>query len=160
MILDALREFLLGDVRRLDNVREQGRKTFKDIVGTNIFDGRLPRCSANVAVVLSQISDDPERAVGSPAGFTLYVVELEFSARDSATMSGSKAARRAEQALRQWITQYRGRLNADVTAQGIWYESGPSETPAPATDASGNWKFRYSTTYSIGATVLLPTGAN
>ena len=80
-------------------------------------------------------------------------------ARDTNTVSGARQCRVAMQALRKWVMQYRGPLNASVSTQNMLWESGPVERPVQASDASANWKYRYSLTYAVWATIAVPTGA-
>ena len=87
------------------------------------------------------------------------IVEINIWAKDTDERSGAEAAREAYAGLRVMLAQYAGPLNDEVSVQTIKLESGPHEQVRPAVDASGNWTYRYTSTYLMGVPTVMPMGA-
>ena len=159
-IIRAFRDFLVTNTVQPDAKREEGRNEFQAVVTQNVFDGRLRRCPAQRAVVLTALSDNPEGAVDQPVDFTQIVVDLELYMRDTDVSSAAATTRTVSTALRKWLHKYRGPLNGSVNTDGIFYEAGPILRPLTATDASGNWKYRSIITYRLGVPIATASGVS
>lgn len=159
-IIRGFRDFLVSDTVQPDAKREEGRQQFQAVVAQNVFDGRLRRCPAARAVVLTALSDNPEGAVDQPVDFTQVIVDLELYMRDTDVSAAAAVTRTVSTSLRKWLHKYRGALNASVSTDGIFYESGPILRPLPATDASGNFKYRSIITYRMGVPISTPAGVS
>ena len=159
-IIRGVRDLLVTTTRQTDPVRETGRREFQGAVRNNVFDGRLKRCPAPLAVAVTSLSDTPEGAIDQPVDFTQVVVDIELFIRDTSEQTASYHTRVVSTALRKWLHKYRGRLNATLSTDGIFYETGPILRPLRATDASGNWKYRSIVTYRMGVPITTPAGVN
>ena len=159
-ILRGFRDFLVTDQAQTDTIREEGRQEFQGVIGENVFDGRLRRAPAQRAVFLSSLSDDPLGAIDQPVDFTQDIVDLELYMRDDDSSAAAAVTRTVSTGLRKWLHKYRGQLNATISTQGIFYESGPILRPLRPQDASGNWKYRAIITYRLGVNIATPSGVN
>ena len=159
-ITRALRDLLVTKTKQTDPTRETGRQELQAVIGNNVFDGRLPRCSANSVLMLSAVSDNPVGAIDQPIDFTEIVIDVELYMRDSDQIAAAKTTRVVGTALRKWLHKFRGRLNARVCTQGIFYETGPVLSPLRASDASGNWRYRSIITYRMGVEICSASGVS
>ena len=173
----AFRDFLLRDAPMNDPVREAGaaderdggdpggRQAIRNIVGWRIFDGREHRgpakgVSGAVAITLEASSELTWGTVSAPAPIVAPFVDISVWARDTDEISGAERARKLHSALRQYLSQYQGPLNDDVDTQTIKHEAGPNQITIRPSDASGNWTYRYLSTWMLGIAIEMPTGAN
>lgn len=159
-IIRAVRDFLVTDTTQPDAKREEGRQEFQTVIAQNVFDGRLRRCPAPRAVVLTALSDNPEGAVDQPVDFTQVTLDIELYMRDTDESAAAAVTRTVSTALRKWLHKYRGPLNGTVKTDGIFYETGPILRPLQANDASGNWKYRSIITYRMGVPIATPAGVS
>lgn len=161
MIVKAFRDFLLETTSLNDSVRDDGRQVFQDAVKWRVSDGRIPRSkSGGVAVTLLQIGEDSFSALASPLALVATAIQITIWAKDTDEESGAERGRVVARALRRMLVQYNGSLNDDVSVQTIMSEGGASEQLLRPSDASGNWTYRYITTYRLGVAVSVPAGAN
>lgn len=159
-IILAFRDFLLNTEGLRDPVRDEGRIVMQDIVRWRVYDGRVPRASGPVAITLSQSSEITFSTINAPAPVLGFLVDLSVWAKDTDEQSGAERARAVLSGLRKMLIQYAGPLNDDVSVQTITLEGGPNELPVRPVDASGNWNFRYLTTYMLGVPIRVPAGLN
>lgn len=169
----AFRDFLLRDEPMNDAVREAGthaeqdgndpggRQGLRRIVDDRVFDGRIPRGTMGaVAITLEQIGEITYSAVASPARIYAPLVDINVWARDTDSQNGAERARKLISCLRQYLSQYRGPLNDELETQTIKLEGGPNLFTQQARDASGNWTYRYLSTWMLGIPQEVPAGAD
>lgn len=172
-VVAAFRDFLLRDEPMNDRVREAGteaeregddpggRQGLRRIVGWRVFDGRVPRGTpGTVAVTLEQISEITYSTVSHPAELVSPFIDINVWARDTDEDNGAERARKVVSCLRQYLMQYRGPLNDEVNVQTIKLEGGPNLFTQQAKDASGNWIYRYLSTWMLGVEQEAPAGAD
>jgi len=159
MILRAFYEFLTSDDELTDGIRQSGREEFRKLVASVIWQDERPRESDPVSVVLMRSGGVNHSAIDSPAAIESPIIDLHMYAKDTDDKSGSESIEDVYDALKNLLPQYAGTFG-DQTVQIISQETEPFSSPITPEDAQDNWTHHYIISYMIGASRVVPPGAN
>lgn len=159
MILRAFYDFLTSDDVLTDSTRQSGREEFRKLVASVIWQDERPSASGPVSVVLRRAGGIHHSAIDSPAAIESPIIDLHIYATDTDDKSGSESIEDVYDALKNLLPQYAGEFG-DQTVQTISQETEPFSSPITPVDAQDNWTHHYIISYMIGASRVVPAGAN
>lgn len=135
MILLALYDYLTNPLPSNGGVRNRARRIIRHYVGRDIYAGIRPQEIKGHTIVLTLDGGESVKQLNDLSQDVMSEVDVEL-------YSYSQDRYEIAEALKQVFLQYRGRLNADYTTQGIFLESEPYEDLAGPTGSGSDWLHR------------------